>query len=893
MNYGCFVTVLFGVPRAIAGRVMVAFATLLCLLAAHSMLETARDAMFLSALPAARLPWVYLAIAALALGAAGLNQVVTRRFSRRSVVSLTLLGSAAVTSLFWFAPAGGVGWIYAFYTWTGLVASISVIQLWTLVSQELDPGQAKRAFAVIGAGGLIGATLGSAVSGAVLQLLELAPRDLILFGAVVLVVAGALPAVAWRSRAPTPSRARRPAPAGPSSPLRHPYLRRLLVLVTVAQMVVTAADLLFKAAVAGSIPAEQLGSFFALFYTALNAVSLLVQLFAAGWLLQHLGVNRALWTLPILIGCSAIGFGLSAGLLPVLLLKLFDGSLRHSLQRTGIELLYLPLPRRLRERHKVTIDAAGARLGQAVASLAIQGGLSLGVPAEHLSFVLLGLVAGLLASVAAIRGPYVELFRRGLHERTVETRIAIPPLDLDSLETLVAGMASDDEAVVLAAMDILAACGRTRLISPLLLHHPSSEVVIRTLSLLRESGRGDFVPLARRLLDEGTPEVRSAALRALGAGGRDAEGLDHLLQDVSVVVRATALVALFDHAPKARVEAALRELLDGPDPAGRVALARAVRARPDPRFVPVLLELAARGESALWQPLARTIAAAPDAAFVPLLLPMLVDRRARPDVRAALVAIGGPALGALERALENPTTPRPVRLHIPRTLSRFASQAAAAVLCRRLEQEPDRAVAYKILRGLGRMIVDDRRLRVDRPLVARILDAELRGSITWLAHRVVLEESGADGPAAVLLRDLLRDREAAGLERVFRMLGLIHPQEDFHAVYAGLTGTDEHRAAYGRELVESLIPFPRRAPILALVARGPDGRERLRRAASFHAPAEGGVEEVLAELQRDVADPVASIAAAAAAELAASGAGGPAVEPFARRGAPRGGAARA
>ena len=41
-----------------------AFVTLFGLVAAHTLLETARDALFLARLPPSQLPWAYLAIAA-------------------------------------------------------------------------------------------------------------------------------------------------------------------------------------------------------------------------------------------------------------------------------------------------------------------------------------------------------------------------------------------------------------------------------------------------------------------------------------------------------------------------------------------------------------------------------------------------------------------------------------------------------------------------------------------------------------------------------------------------------------------------------------------------------------------------------------------------------------
>src|SRR5688572_24972174 len=97
----------FGIQRAIAGRVAVATVTLFGVLTGHSMLETARDALFLSSLPASRLPWVYLVIAGLAVLVARLNRGATSRYSRRATLALTLFGSAACTAGFWLWAGHG------------------------------------------------------------------------------------------------------------------------------------------------------------------------------------------------------------------------------------------------------------------------------------------------------------------------------------------------------------------------------------------------------------------------------------------------------------------------------------------------------------------------------------------------------------------------------------------------------------------------------------------------------------------------------------------------------------------------------------------------------------------------------------------------------------------
>jgi hypothetical protein len=307
----------------------------------------------------------------------------------------------------------------------------------------------------------------------------------------------------------------------------------------------------------------------------------------------------------------------------------------------------------------------------------------------------------------------------------------------------------------------------------------------------------------------------------------------------------------------------LRELIGSRDPASRLALARAIRSRPSPELRPLLRELAAVPEPELQAEVARTMAAAPDESFLPVLLPMLADRTARPEARAALIAIGAPALAFLDRALAQDDQPRRIRLHLPRTISRFGHQRAVDVLAGHLERELDTVIGYKILRGLGRMLSDDRGLTIDPDLVDRSTEAALRRAITLLDWRLSLSEQPPGMPASgQLLVELLREKERGSLERVFRLLGLRHPGEDFRAMYAGLRTGYGRMAASSRELLEYLVEPRARAAIFALFDRDADADGgRIEQAAVFHRPPFRTLAERLRAMLADSSDALAGLAA--------------------------------
>jgi hypothetical protein len=84
----------------------IAFLVLFGILAAHTILETARDALFLARLPPSQLPWVYLAMAAIAVG---LSQWTARRLigprALATLLALCAAGILGVNRALWMLPA--------------------------------------------------------------------------------------------------------------------------------------------------------------------------------------------------------------------------------------------------------------------------------------------------------------------------------------------------------------------------------------------------------------------------------------------------------------------------------------------------------------------------------------------------------------------------------------------------------------------------------------------------------------------------------------------------------------------------------------------------------------------------------------------------------------------
>jgi hypothetical protein len=115
------------------------------------------------------------------------------------------------------------------------------------------------------------------------------------------------------------------------------------------------------------------------------------------------------------------------------------------------------------------------------------------------------------------------------------------------------------------------------------------------------------------------------------------------------------------------------------------------------------------------------------------------------------------------------------------------------------------------------------------------------------------------------LHDLLRDKELNARGRLFRLLGLLHPSEDFGQIYRSLSVSKDLRAT-SVELIESILREPVRSAVLGLVDDCAD-ELRLARAGRYFRPKQLAYGALLSQLSQGESDSVRQVAHFHAEEL--------------------------
>ncbi|MEI9950171.1 MAG: hypothetical protein WDO74_14645 [Pseudomonadota bacterium] len=871
---------ILGIRKGERREAWTAFSALFALIASNSVLETARDALFLSRVAAARLPWVFLVTAVLSVGLVKVNERLTRGFNARGALSLVAWTASAITlGFFVFHWELGVWGLYALYVWSGLLGTFTLVHFWDLVGSQFTITQAKRLYAFIGAGSVLGAIAGSGAASVLSR--GVSPVRLVLVSALGLAVAGLIPLLSTSRSTPAQEIERTPTWRDTLAYLvEGPYTRRVVVALCLAAVCLTLSDFVFKSEVAALVPQTQLGAFLGSVYFGVNVLALVCQLVFVAWSLRRLSLGAASSILPALLFVSGLGVVATGALATVVALKLADGSLRASLHRTIAELLVLPFGEKGGPRAKAFIDLVGQRGGQVLASLTILGLTAIGVPPRVLALMLVVLAGLWFAYALSLRTPYVAVFRARLNAGRSSHVEEFPELDLSSLETLLGAFESSNDREVLAALRALERENKPQLVPALLLHHPSEQVVLKVLAIITRSGRKAAVSSIDRILDHESPAVRAAALAARSVLEPDPDWLrERLAGEESAPVRGAIAANLvvagtFDADERERE---LDRLLQDAASGTQIALADAIGRRGATGFDQVLIQLLGAKEAQVQRAAVVAMGQVASPALLPALVDALAEEATRHDAELALVAHGGAAFEVLRQRFEDTSTDTRLRWRLPQAMALCSAEQTVLALVSWLSKEPNGAVRFGILLVLERLVRQQPNLPLDRALLKRSVHQTITRAYTYLDARLLLSRGAARDesrktPGHGLLHDLLRDKQISTRGRLFRLLSLLHPTEDFGQIYRSLSLSKDQRVT-AMELVESILREPIRSAVLGLIEDCTD-EQRLARAGRFHRPWRLGYEALLTQLFDAESDSVRQVALFHARELGLPGVAG-------------------
>lgn len=390
--------------------------------------KSIRDALFLQAFGPERLPAMVMAAAVVSVLLGVFGARLFSRFSPERAVPWSFAASGLLQLAEWklveASPRLGALAVYLHMVAFGAVLLSS---FWLLLSEQLDPIEAKKRIGRIAGAGTTGSVLGGLLA-AQWRDLTGAGQEAALLGALggIHLVCGLL-----LLRTPRRTEVARTAPEpwiSPRKVLRSaPHLRHLAALVLLGTAAAAILDFLYKRAAAETLGrGEALLEFFAYFNTGVALVSFTLQTLASRLALERIGVGRTVGAMPALVSGGSL-LTLAAPLFPVIAgLRAVEATLRGSLFRAGYELMYTPIPPGEKRAAKTVIDVGCDRLGDAVGGAVCQAALLLpGVPVAGVLLVATALIAAANTWVARqLDRIYVQVVERGLLHRAAEVLLS-------------------------------------------------------------------------------------------------------------------------------------------------------------------------------------------------------------------------------------------------------------------------------------------------------------------------------------------------------------------------------------------------------------------------------------------------------------------------------------
>jgi len=319
-----------------------------------------------------------------------------------------------------FLMAIAAGWQVGvpYFLWIGIFNLMVIAQFWAFAADLYTPEQGKRIFPLIGVGSSLGAWIGSVRAGQIVA--TLGTGRLLVAGAIILVICAFLARWAYRVRprvAVTAAAAvEEEKPLGKQDGFAmifgDRYLMLIAALAVILNVVNTSGEYLFGRYVVemanathGSGPEGAaareafIGGTYSQFFSTVNLVGFVLQMFVVSRAIKFLGVGTALFIHPAVALSGYLLMLRAPSMTTITYVKVADNSLDYSLGNTTKQALWLPTSREAKYKAKQAVDSFFVRAGDVIQAGLVYAGeaLALAVPAfATINVVLSGAWLGII-----------------------------------------------------------------------------------------------------------------------------------------------------------------------------------------------------------------------------------------------------------------------------------------------------------------------------------------------------------------------------------------------------------------------------------------------------------------------------------------------------------------
>src|SRR3954451_20437523 len=473
------------------------FFYLLSVLFAYYILKPVSRAMFLTKFDFDNLPALYILIAAVGGVFAYVYSKLAAKTSLRTAVFVTMALSVASLVAMW-ALIHFSWMLYVLNVWVSLFSIVLVSQGWLVASNIFDAREAKRLYPLLGTGMVLGAACGGEFTSRTALLVG--TRNLLLASAVMVILAY----IAFRCATRGSKDSVREAKAAHEEETdfsftgmvkdiaRVRHLQIIVGLMAAMYMVDTLVEYQFQVTASAVHKGDNLTAFFGKFYGLyLNLTELVFQLFVTSVVVRRFGVGGTLQIAPACIVAASSVVLASHSVATSSAVRLTEAATRYKLNRTGMELLYMPLPQELRNRIKAFIDICVDRLARGFGGLllVLLTATSLDLGVRGIAVVVIALCIPWMYFAHPARREYVTSIRKRFEARRLDFEHARITVQDRATIRYLEGVAGGDKPRQAAY----------------------------ALSLLSEAPASDARPIVLRAAASAYPEVREKACRSAAA----------------------------------------------------------------------------------------------------------------------------------------------------------------------------------------------------------------------------------------------------------------------------------------------------------------------------------------------------------------------------------------